>query len=283
MKGTLYRCGAGVPPAIVPTFTNHVLRTRRPHHKATALLFLSFLLSACSIHQVETSKVAYLKAQEAEASGRDAEAILYWKKVRDLASNEIQHNHYLDTNYFLRASAYSELQQWDLAFADLKQIQSDQLGEAEAWIYPNYCVLLGDYYSHQNMTSVAENFYQAVLKKSTWKSSPIYLLALERHINNSIKAIEKEAAGRADHEKFRNGEFQDLQKQIEKYLQDSPSSAVAHFLLADLLLKQSKSDAALQHFLAALDFGLPTANLQRSAEFELADLLAAHAPAAEMK
>jgi len=242
-----------------------------------------FILSACSIHQVETSKVAYLKAQQAEDSGRDAEAILYWKKVRDLASAEIQRNHYPDTNNFLQASAYVALEQWDLAFEDLKRIQADQLRSEEAWIFPNYCVLLGDYYSHQNMTAVAENFYQAVLKKSTWKSSPIYLLALERHINNSIKAIEKEAPRQKDPDKFRGAAYEDLQGDVAKLLEDSPSGSVPHFLLADLLLKQGKQEQALEHFLVALDFGLPTSDLKKSAEFELADLLSHHPVSPEIK
>jgi tetratricopeptide (TPR) repeat protein len=253
--------------------------------RKVVLLVLSALLvfTACGIRQVETSKAAYLKAQEAENTGHDADAILYWKKVRDVATREIESNHYLDTNHFLRASAYSQLQEWDLAFQDLKQVNAGQLSEPEAWIYPDYCVLLGDYYSHQNMTDVAENFYQAVLKKSTWKSSPVYLLALERHINNSIQAIEMEAVRQKDAEKFRAGEYADLQKDVEKFLEDSPSDSVPHFLLGDLLLKQGKSDRALEHILVALDFGLPTADLKNSAEFELADLLAHHSPSAEMK
>lgn len=246
-------------------------------------VILLLLLPACAIHQIETSKVAYLKAQAAENSGHDADAILYWKKVRDLASREIQAGHYADTNHFLRASAYLQLGEWDLAFEDLKQVHPNVLSDQEAWIYPDYCVLVGDFYSHQNMTSVAENFYQAVLKKSTWKSSPVYLLALERHVNNSVKAIETEAAHRQNAEKFRITEYEDLQKDVQKYLEDSPFNSVPHYLLGDLLLKEGRAEDALQHFLAALDFGLPTADLKSSAEFELADLLTQHEISSEMK
>src|SRR5439155_25638454 len=123
---------------------------------------------------------------------------------------------------------------------------------------------------------LAENFYQAVLKKSTSKSSPIYLLALERHINNSIKAVEMEAARHKDPDKFRIAAYEDLQGEVAKFLEDSPAGGVPHFLLADLLVKQGKEEKALEHFLAALDFGLPTSDLKKSAEFELADLLSHH-------
>src|SRR5262249_20844322 len=133
------------------------------------------------------------------------------------------------------------------------------------------------------MTDVAENFYQAVLKKSTWKSSPIYLLALERHINNSIKAIETEAAWRKDPDKFRVAAYVDLQSEVAKFLEDSSADSVGHFLLADLLVKQGKEEQALEHFLASLDFGLPTSDLKKSAEFELADLLSRHPVSSEMK
>jgi hypothetical protein len=74
-----------------------------------------------------------------------------------------------------------------------------------------------------------------------------------------------------------------LQNEVEKFLEDSPAGSVPHFLLGDLLVKQGKEEQALEHFLVALDFGLPTSDLKKSAEFELADLLSRHPVSPEMK
>ena len=237
-------------------------------------VFLAIALAGCAIGTVQHSKTLYVHAQEAANAGHDAEAILYWKEVIEQTTSEIKDGKFLMTNYFLRASSYFELGNWDKGFEDLKQVHPGELREEELWIYPLYAILMGDYYSQQGMTSVGENFYQSVLNKSTWKSSPIYLLALERHINNAIKTTESRAAGRPDAEKMRTAGFEDLRKETVKYTQDFPFSAIPHFLLADLLLKTARPDESLEQYLAAIELGLPTSDLQESAEFQIATLIA---------
>jgi hypothetical protein len=115
-----------------------------------------------------------------------------------------------------------------------------------------------------------------VLKKSSYKTSPIYLLALERHTNNSIKSIELQAQRREDGEKFKQKEYDDLVDDLKKQVEDFPFQSVSHFLLADLLLKAGRAEESLEQFLASLEMGLPTSDLQKSAEFEIATLLSSY-------
>src|SRR5262249_26083592 len=152
-------------------------------------------------------------------------------------------------------------------------IQIDQLREEELWIYPMHAILMGDYYAKQNMNAVAENFYQSILKKSSLKTSSIYLLALERHVNNSIALIQQYAATAQDSEKFKNKEYETLAKEIEKFVEESPQSSVPHYLLADIESKLGEGNLALEHFLAAVEMELPTKDLNRSAQFEIAAIL----------
>jgi tetratricopeptide (TPR) repeat protein len=251
--------------------------------KITAALVLIVVLAGCSIGTVQNSKSLYIHAQGAANAGHDAEAIVYWKKVIEQTSGEIKEGKYLTTNYFLRASAYFELGNWDKGFEDLKQVHPGELQDEEMWIYPLYAILMGDYYSQQGMASVGENFYQSVLNKSTLKSSPIYLLALERHINNAIKTTESRAAGRPDAEKIRTVGFEELRKEAVKYTENFPFSAIPHFLLGDLLLKTGRSDESLEQFLASIELGLPTSDLQESAEFQIATLIADYPISPAMK
>src|SRR3990172_256078 len=139
---------------------------RFPPFALLSSLFALLALTACSLHRVETSKTLYEQARAAEEQGHDLQAILYWKALAGRATSEIDAGHYPTTNYFLRASANFELGFWDQGYEDLKQVQPESLSEEEFWIYPLYAVLMGDYYSAKNMTSVAQNFYQSVLKKS---------------------------------------------------------------------------------------------------------------------
>ncbi len=246
-----------------------------------ALVVLS--LCSCSVKKVETSKSLYQQARQAQEAGQDLEAVVYWKALLNQANSEIEKGHYLQTNYFLRASAHFELGEWEDGFEDLKQLQPQSLRSEEFWIYPLYLVMMGDTYSRQQMTSVAANFYESVLKKSTWKSSPVYLLAMERRINNSIRRIESAARKRTDPAKFRQKEFEDLAKETEKLTEEFPFNSIPHFLFADLLLKTGNPEESLEHFLAALEMGLPTHDLQRSAEFEIATLLSAYEVSTELK
>lgn len=235
-------------------------------------------LPACAIHKVETAKSLYTVARQAQQSGDDMTAAIQWKAVVDVAGREIAAGHYLNTNHFLRASANLELNRWDEAFADLKSVQVESLTEQEFWIHPLYAILMGDYYSHNSMNSVADGFYESVLKKSAWKTSPAYLLALERKINNSIRMIERQATREEDAGKYRMKEYGTLISDLQKYVEDHPSAAVPHFLLSDLLQKTGKTELSLEHLLAAFEMGLPTRDLQRSAEYQFASLLAAEPP-----
>lgn len=239
-----------------------------------AVSFVLFLLqSGCSINKVETSKALYEQARQAQAKGNDLEAVLYWKSLLQQSEKEMKAGKYVTTNQFLHASAYFELGQWDRGFPELKQLEPDQLRSEELWIYPLYLILLGDYYSQNQMPSVAEHFYESILKKSSFKTSSVYLLALERKINNRIKFVAFQAEKEKDPEKFKRKEYETLAKEVEKYLEEFPFSSVPHFLLADLLLKTGYSDEALEHCIAALELNLPTADLRQSAEFEIATLL----------
>lgn len=246
-------------------------------------VLLVVAICGCSIKKVETSKSLYQHAREAQEAGEDVGAVVYWKALLTQANGEIEEGNYLQTNYFLRATAHFELGNWDAGFEDLKQVQPAALRSEEFWIYPLYLVLMGDYYARQHMASVADNFYESVLKKSTWKTSPVYLLAMERRINNSIRRIESAAGKRTDSEKFRQKEFEDLAKEASKLTVEFPFESIPHFLLADLLLKTGNAEESLEHFLAALEMGLPTHDLQRSAEFEIATLLSEHEISAELK
>jgi tetratricopeptide (TPR) repeat protein len=231
------------------------------------------LIAACAVHKVETAKMIYLEARQAQEQGEDLKAIAAWKAAAEQAGKEIENGSYPNTNRMIRASSYVELGEWDSAFEDLKGIQIDQLRDEELWIYPMHSILLGDYYAQQNMNAVAENFYQSILKKSTLKSSSIYLLALERHVNNSIVLIQQHASTAQDPEKFKNKEYETLAKEIEKFVEESPQSSVPHYLLADMESKLGQGDLALEHFLAAVEMGLPTKDLDRSSQFEIATIL----------
>lgn len=235
---------------------------------------LALLLAGCAIHKVGTSKSLYTAAVQAQETGNDLEAVASWKALAAQADREIAAGHYLSTNYFMRATARMELGLWDEGFADLKMIEPGALREEEYWIYPLYLVLQGDYYAQNNMTSVASNFYQSVLKKSSYKSSSVYLLALERDINNTIKSIELQAAGEPDPGKYRRKGYEDLSKDVQKYLEEYPYSSVPHYLMADLLAKIGTNNAAVEHLIAALELGLPSQDLQKSAEFLLATIAA---------
>ncbi len=251
--------------------------------KRCLAILLLLAVTACAIKKVETSKSLYQRAREAQEAGQDLEAVVYWKALLNQVNGEIEKGNYLQTNYFLRATAHFELGEWDSGFEDLKQVQPQTLRSEEFWIYPLYLVLMGDYYAQQNMTSVAENFYQSVLKKSTWKTSPVYLLAMERRINNSILRIESTAKKRPDRDKFRQKEFEDLAKETSKLTEELPFDSIPHFLHADLLLKTGNAEESLEHLMAALEMGLPTHDLQKSAEFEIAALLSEHEISTELK
>src|SRR5262245_19652117 len=110
------------------------------------------LLSGCAHQKVETSKTIYENARAAQAENNEVQAIADWKAVVEIATREIEHEKYLTSNYFLRASAYFELGEWEKGFEDLKNVQPESLSEQEYWIYPLYAVLMGDYYSQRNMT-----------------------------------------------------------------------------------------------------------------------------------
>ena len=241
--------------------------------RRVVVILLAVLAAGCAIHKVETSKSIYEKAVQAEESGKDLEAVAYWKALEEQADREIAANHYLSTNYFLRATARVELGLWDEGFGDLKQIDAGSLREEEYWIYPLYLILQGDYYAANNMTSVASNFYQSVLKKSSYKTSSVYLLALERDVNNSIKAVQLKAANDPDPEKYKHKEYESLAKDVQKYLEEYPFSGVPHYLLADLQVKTGASAEALEHVMAALEMGLPSRDLQKSAEFLLVTIV----------
>lgn len=244
--------------------------------KALVAIAIILAFTACAITKVETSKSLYEKARQSQEAGNDLEAIIYWKALLHQADQEIQKGHFPVTNHFLRASAYFEIGEWEKGFDDLKNLQPELLTKEEFWIYPLYAVMMGDYYSQNNMTSVADHFYQTVLKKSAFKSSSIYLLALERSVNNSIKAINFEAENMQDVEKFKLKEYESLAKEVQKYIEDSPFGSVPHFLLADLKLKLGRADESLEHYLASIEIGLPTRDLQKSAEFSIASLLSKH-------
>lgn len=241
--------------------------------KRIAWFLLPLILAGCAVHKVETSKNYYESARQAQAEGKNLEAVVYWKALLQQADQQIQQGHYLSTNYFLRASAYFELGEWEKGFADLQKINAEEFKDEELWIYPLYAVMLGDYYSQNNMTSVAETFYQFVLKKSSFRSSPVYILALERHVNNSIQAINLLAEEDADGDKLKKKEYDNLFKEVTKYAEDFPFQSVPHLLLGDLLLKLDLADPSLEHYLACLELGLPTRDLLQSAEFEVASLL----------
>lgn len=237
------------------------------------LILPLIFVAACAIHKVETAKTIYLEARQAQEQGEDLRAIAAWKAAAEQAGKEIEKGSYLNTNHMIRASAYVELGEWDRAFEDLKEIHIDELREEELWIYPMHSILMGDYYAQQNMNSVAENFYQSILKKSSLKLSSIYLLALERHVNNSIELIQRHAASTQDPEKFKNKEYEALAKEIEKFVEESPQSSVPHYLLADIESKLGQGNLALEHFLAAVEMSIPTKDLDKSAQFEIATIL----------
>ncbi|MCI0416453.1 hypothetical protein L0222_27080 [bacterium] len=241
--------------------------------KRILAILLLLILAACAVRKVESAKSIYLQARQAQEQGEDLKAIAAWKIVAEQAGKEIEKGSYPNTNRMLRASAYVELGEWDRAFEDLKQIQIDELRDEEVWIYPMHAILMGDYYAQQNMNSVAENFYQSVLRKSSLKSTSIYLLALERHINNAIESIRQRTVTMQDGEKFKSKEYENLVKETEKYVEETPHSSVPHYLLADLLWKLKEGNLALEHFLAALEMGLPTQDLDKSAQFEIASIL----------
>lgn len=237
----------------------------------------------CSVNKVETSKAIYEQARHAQARGDDLQAVLYWKSLLQQSEKEMKAGKYVTTNRFLHASAYFELGQWDRGFPELKQLQPDELRSEELWIYPLYLILLGDYYSQNQMPSVAEHFYESILKKSSFKTSSVYLLALERKINNRIKFVVFQAEKEKDPEKFKTKEYETLAKEAEKYLEEFPFSSVPHFLLADLLLKTGQPDEALEHCIAALELNLPTADLRQSAEFTIASLLSEYPVSPRLK
>ncbi len=238
------------------------------------LILPLILIAACAVHEVETAKTIYIEARQAQEQGEDLTAIAAWKAAAEQAGKEIQNGSYPNTNRMIRASALVELGEWDLAFEDLKEIKIDELRDEELWIYPMRAILMGDYYAQQNMNSVAENFYQSILKKSSLKTSSIYLLALERHVNNSIELIQQQAATTQDPEKFKNKEYETLAKEIEKFVEESPQNSVPHYLLADIESKLGENNLALEHFLAAVEMDLPTKDLNQSAQFEIAAILA---------
>jgi hypothetical protein len=237
------------------------------------LILPLILIAACAVRKVETAKTIYLEARQAQEQGEDLKAIAAWKVAAEQAGKEIENGSYPNTNRMIRASSYVELGEWDRAFEDLKEIKVDELRDEELWIYPMHAILMGDYYAQQNMNSVAENFYQSILKKSSLKTSSIYLLALERHVNNSINLIQHNAASAQDAEKFKNKEYENLAKEIEKFVEESPQSSVPHYLYADIESKLGEGSLALEHFLAAVEMGLPTKDLNQSAQFEIAEIL----------
>lgn len=241
--------------------------------RRVAIVLLLVVAAGCSVQRLETSKSYYGQARAAQEAGNDLQAVLYWKQVQAAADREIAAGHFLSTNYFMRASAYIELGDWEKGFADLKQISPDSLSDEELWIYPLCSVLTGDYYAEKNMPMVAAGFYQSVLKKSNLKTSSVYMLALERQINNSIRMINNAAGSQKDPEDWKAKQYADLSKDLQKYIEDYPFSSVPHFLMGDLYLKQRKADEAMQYILASLEMGLPTQDLKRSAEFEIVSLL----------
>jgi tetratricopeptide (TPR) repeat protein len=244
--------------------------------RLTAGVVLVLSVSACSVRRVETAKSLYDSARRAQSEGNDTRSVVMWKAVMAKADREIQEGHFPNTAYFIRASARLELGQWDAAFEDLKNVSPESLTADEVWIAPLYSILMGDYYSHSDMFSVAAGFYQSVLKKSTWKSSPAYLLALERKVNNSVRMIETRAEQQKDPDKFRTREYGSVLSELRKYLEDHPGSSVPHFLVADLLLKTGQPEEAMEHLVAACEMGLPTRDLRKSAEYRMAEILANH-------
>ena len=246
-------------------------------------LILVVIGSGCAIRHVETSKSLYDRALQAQQAGKDLEAIVHWKAVVAQTSRELQSGNYVTTNLFLRAAARVELGLWDEAVADLKQIDAASLSKEEYWIFPLYLIQIGDYYAQNEMHSVAANFYNSILKKSSYKSSSVYLLALERSMNNEIQVIQIRAAKESDPGKYRTKAYEALLKDVEKYVEEFPQQSVPHYLLADLHAKLDATDEALEHLVAALELGLPSQDLVRSAEFQMATLLSEKEIAAPMK
>lgn len=251
--------------------------------RRAAILFLLAFTLGCAITKVETSKTLYTRARTAQESGKDLEAIVYWKAVVEETAKELNAGHYPQTNRFLRASALLELGQWDLAFQDLKQVNPEEFRKEEYWIYPLYAVLMGDYYAQQGLYSVAANFYESVLKQSSLKTSSVYLLALERQINNSIQKVQRVSSRSEDQNKAKIKEYEALSKVVEKYLEEIPYASVPHYLMADLLMKLGRAEESMEHLIASLEIGLPTVDLRRSAEFEIASLLTDYEVSEELR
>jgi hypothetical protein len=249
---------------------------------AASLLIFLFLLS-CAANRIETNKSVYQQAREAQETGDDLKATLYWKELLARSEKELASGSNVSTNSFMRASALFELGRWEDGFSALKDVHPEALSEEEMWIYPLYTVLMGDYYSQKKMTSVADDFYQSVLKKSSLKMSPVYMLALERMVNNSILRINSEARTRPDPEAWKSKQYQDLQSDVQKVILESPGNGVPHFLMGDLLAKTGRTDDSMQHLIASLDLGLPTHDLKQDAEYELAGQLSVHGASEEWK
>lgn len=251
--------------------------------KTAVRLLLPLVLMSCAANRIETHKSIYQQAREAQESGDDLQATLYWKELLTQSEKELAAGSNVSTNSFMKASALFELGRWEDGFSALKDVHPESLSEEEMWIYPLYTVLMGDYYSQKKMTSVADDFYQSVLKKSSLKMSPVYMLALERMVNNSILRINSEAKQHSDPDVWKSKQYQDLQSDVQKVILESPANGVPHFLMGDLLAKTGRTDDSMQHLIASLDLGLPTHDLKQDAEYELATQLADHGAAEEWK
>lgn len=256
-------------------------------HTSTSYLFLVFVFLSiglgCAAHQVETSKAIYEKARFAQDSGNDLEAIGYWKKLVEITSGEIEKDHHPGTNRFMRAVGKLELGMREEALGDLKELNALALRKEEYWIDPLYAVLMGDYYTVQGMYAVAEDMYQSVLKKSSLKSSVVYMIALERYINNSIRKVEQNCLRQPDPDKCRTKEYERMEKEMRKFVEEFPFSGISHMLLADLLMKTGNAEESLEHLLVSVDLGLPGHDLQSSVEFQIAMILKNHGVPSSLK
>jgi len=251
--------------------------------KTAARLIISLLVMSCAANKIETHKSIYQQAREAQEAGDDLNATLYWKELLARSEKELAAGSNVSTYSFMKASALFELGRWEEGFSALKDVHPESLSEEEMWMYPLYTVLMGDYYSQKKMTSVADDFYQSVLKKSSLKMSPVYTLALERMVNNSVLRINSEAKTHSDADGWKAKQYQDLQSDVQKVILEFPANGVPHFLMGDLLAKTGQTNDSMQHLIASLDLGLPTHDLKQDAEYELATQLSEHGAAEEWK
>src|SRR5687768_3118827 len=98
------------------------MTTSRSVWQIAVILSVTISAAGCAGRSVQSSKMIYETARSAQETGDDFKATLYWKELVQRASRDIERGELLNTNHFIRASAYVELGEWDTAKADLQQI-----------------------------------------------------------------------------------------------------------------------------------------------------------------